>query len=132
MKKHQRPDFHERSFGISVGAVLLGIAAYAVWRERWLLAEWVGGIGIVLLGLGLTRPRLLKWPSAVWWKMAAVLGFVNARVILTIAFAIILTPIGVLWRLINHDPLALRRRNWPGWSPSPERFRDPNHFKRMF
>ena len=132
MKKHQRPDFHERSFGISVGAVLLAIAAYAVWRERWLLAQWVGGIGVVLLGLGLTRPRLLKWPSAVWWKMAAVLGFVNARVILTIAFAIILTPIGVLWRLINHDPLALRRRNWPGWSPSPERFRDPNHFKRMY
>ena len=132
MKKPKRPDFQERSFGISVGGVLLGIAAFALWRERMLLAQWAGGIGAVLLVLGLTRPRLLKWPSAVWWKFATVLGYINARVILTVAFAIVLTPIGLVWRLTGHDPLARRRKNWPGWSPSPERFRDRNHFKRMY
>ncbi len=132
MKKPQRPDFKERSFGISVGAVLLGIAAFAVWRERWLLAQWLGGIGAVLLILGLTRPRLLKWPSAVWWKFAEVLGYINARDNLTVIFTIILTPMGLLWRAIGHDPLARRRKNWPGWSPVPGRFRDPNHFKRMY
>ena len=132
MKKALRPDFKERSFGISVGGVLLAVAAYAAWRERWLLAAWSGGSGATLVLLGLTQPRLLKWPSAAWWKLAAVLGYVNARVILTVAFAILLTPIGVLWRIIGHDPLAISRKNWQGWSPSPERFRDPNHFKRMY
>jgi hypothetical protein len=132
MKKPLRPNFKERSFGVSVGTVLLAIAAYSVWRERWMLAQWLGGIGVVLLGFGLTAPRLLKWPSAAWWAMAAVLGYVNARVILTIVFAIVLTPIGVLWRVIGKDPLAAQRKNWPGWSASPERFRDPNHFKRMY
>jgi hypothetical protein len=132
MKKHLRPDFQERSFGISVGAVLVGIAAYSLWRERMVLAEWTGGIGAVLLVLGLTRPRLLKWPSAVWWRFAAILGYINARVILTVAFALVLTPIGLAWRMLGKDPLARQRKNWPGWSPSPERFRDPNHFKRMY
>ncbi len=60
MKKPQRPDFKERSFGISVGGVLLLIAAVLWWRGRITSAEIVGGIGAVLLVLGLTAPRLLK------------------------------------------------------------------------
>jgi hypothetical protein len=131
-KKLQRPYFHERSFGVSVGGVLVLIAAWAVWRQRLVLAAWLGGIGALLILLGQTAPWLLKWPSAAWWKLAHVLGYVNARVILTLIFAIVLTPMGLLWRLINHDPLTQRRRNWSGWSKSPDRFRDPNHFRRMY
>ena len=132
MKKKQRPDFKERSFGISVGAVLLLIAALLVWRGRIPTAEITGGVGAVLFLLGLTQPRLLKWPSAVWWKFAMVLGYVNARVILTVAFAIVLTPLGLLWRIIGKDPLARHRKNWHGWAPSPERYRNPDHFNRMY
>jgi hypothetical protein len=122
----------ERSFGISVGAVLLLIAAALVWRGRIPTAEVVGAIGGVLLLFGLTRPSLLKYPSAVWWKFAMALGYVNARVILTIAFAIVLTPVGLAWRVLGKDPLARRRHHWHGWSPSPERFKNPDHFTRMY
>ena len=86
-RRKTHPQFKERSFGISVGSVLLLIAAFLLWRGRITAAEIAGGIGAVLLILGLTKPLLLKWPSAVWWKFAMVLGYVNARVILTIAFA---------------------------------------------
>ena len=132
MRKQQRPDYKERSFGISVGTVLLLIAAFVLWRGRILTAEILAPIGALLLVLGLTAPRLLKGPSAVWWKLAMVLGYVNSRVILTLAFAIVLTPLGLLWRLIGRDPLAMRRRNWPGWSPYPARYRNANHFTRMY
>jgi hypothetical protein len=132
MKKTHKPNFHERSFGLSVGGVLTAIAAYLAWRGRIERAALIGGIGVTLVTLGLLAPRLLKWPSAVWWKFAMVLGYVNARVILTIAFVIVLTPVGLVWRLIGHDPLARRRQHWQGWSPSPERFRNPDHFNRMY
>jgi hypothetical protein len=132
MKQIDRPGFKERSFGISVGPVLMAIAAYLAWRGRTTPASVTGGIGVMLTILGLTAPMLLKWPAAVWWKFALVLGYVNARVILTIAFVIVLTPIGLLWRMINHDPLSRRRKNWPGWSPSPARFKNPDHFNRMY
>ncbi len=132
MKKHQKPNFKERSFGVSVGAVLLLIAALLVWRGRIQTAAVIGGIGAVLLVLGLTQPRLLKWPSAVWWKFAMILGYVNARIILTVAFFIMLVPLGLLWRVIGKDPLARQRKNWPGWSPSPERYRNADHFTRMY
>ncbi len=132
MKKSQRPDFKERSFGISVGVVLLGIAAFLVWRGRITIAEIVGGIGALLLLLGLTRPMWLKWPSDWWWKMAMVLGYINARVILTVAFTLLLTPMGLLWRVIGRDPLTTRRKNFTGWSQYPPRYRDRDHFTRMY
>jgi hypothetical protein len=130
--KMKGPANPERSFGISVGIVLLLIAAALVWRGRIVTAEVVGGIGAVLLVCGLTQPRLLKWPSAVWWKIAMVLGYVNARIILTVVFIVLLTPIGLLWRVIGRDPLGRRRRHWPGWSSYPHRYSSRDHFTRMY
>jgi hypothetical protein len=123
----------ERAFGLSVGTVLLLVSAIAVWRGRRVtIAEIVGGVGFVLVVLGRLRPSLLKWPSAVWWRFALALGYVNARIILTLAFALVLVPLGFLWRAIGRDPLGRRRATWPGWSPYPARYRDRTHFSRMY
>ena len=132
MKKTQAPHFQERSFGKSVGGVLLLVAIYMVWRGRITGAAIAGGVGATLLLLGLTAPTLLKWPSAVWWKLAMVLGYVNARVILTLAFAIVFVPLGLLWRLIGRDPLANRRDGFRGWTPYPARYRNRDHFTKMY
>lgn len=126
------PKNPERSFGISVGGVLLAIAAFAVWRGRMTAAEVLGAVGAVLLVLGLTAPRLLKYPSKAWWAFAMALGYVNARIILSMAFFLVLTPISTIWRLIGRDPLARRREHWQGWTPYPERYADRSHFTRMF
>ena len=130
--KHKHPHFKERSFGISVGTVLLLIAGVLLWRGRMPAAPIVGGIGAVLLVCGLTHPPLLKYPSKAWWAMAGVLGYVNARVILTVAFLIVFTPISIIWRVIGRDPLRRKRSNFEGWSPYPARYRDRNHFNRMY
>lgn len=132
MRKHQRPDFKERSFGVSVGGFLLFVAAVLWWRERIDTAAILAGIGAVLVVLGLTAPKLLYYPSAAWWKFALVLGHVNARVILTVAFLVMLTPLSLIWRLIGRDPLAIKKQHWPGWSPYPARYRDKDHFTRMY
>ena len=122
----------ERSFGVSVGAVLVLVAAFLVWRGRMTGAGWTGGIGAVLVVLGLVAPALLTWPSALWWKLTMALGYVNARVILTIAFLLVLTPIGLLWRLLGRDPLGKRRESWPGWTTYPQRYADRSHFTLMY
>lgn len=122
----------ERSFGISVGAVLCAIALFSIWRGRVGRAEWLGGVGAVLIVFGLLRPRALKPISDPWWKFAAALGWLNARVLLTIMFAIVLTPLGLLWRVLGTDPLVRRRRSWSGWSAYPARYKDKRHFERMF
>lgn len=129
---HKGPKNPERAFGVSVGIVLMLIAAYALWRERLLVAQITGGVGLVLAALGWLQPSWLYYPSKAWWKIAMVLGYVNARIILTVIFASVLTPISLVWRLIGRDPMQRRRQNWQGWTAYPERYRNKQHFTRMY
>ena len=126
------PKNPERSFGISVGGVLVVIALALWWRGRVGRAEMLGGIGAVLLFFGLVQPKLLKWPSAAWWRFSRVLGYVNARILLTLLFSLLLVPVSLLWRAIGKDPLSRRRDKFEGWTPYPARYRDRTHFERMF
>jgi hypothetical protein len=126
------PKNPERSFGISVGAVLLVIAAALVWRGRMGRAEILGPVGLVLLVCGLVYPPILKVPSALWWRFSRALGAVNARVLLTLLFSLVLTPLSLLWRLTGKDPLTRRRDRWPGWTAYPPRYRDKHHYTRMY
>jgi len=112
--------------------VLCAIAALLLWRGRVTRAEIVGGIGFVLVVLGVVYPPLLTLPSAVWWRFARVLGYINARVLLTVLFAIVLVPLSMVWRLTGKDPLTRRRASWPGWRPYPARYRDHHHYSRMY
>jgi saxitoxin biosynthesis operon SxtJ-like protein len=122
----------ERSFGISVGTVLVVIGAFLWWRGRIVRGEVVGGIGAVLFVFGIVYPPLLKYPAALWFRFSRTLGHVNARVLLTVLFALVLTPVGLVWRMTGKDPLGRSRDRWPGWTPYPERYRDPKHYSRMF
>ena len=128
----RRPANPERSFGISVGTVLCVVAAVLTWRGRTTPAMVVGATGALLLGLGLIHPPLLKVPSDIWWRFSAVLGRINARVLLTVLFTIMLVPLSVIWRLTGKDPLGRRRDKWAGWSTYPSRYRDHKHYSRLY
>jgi hypothetical protein len=130
----KKPANPERSFGISVGTVLLLIAAALLWRGRATRAEVLGAVGALLLLFGFLQPALLKWPSALWRRFAIALGYVNARIILTVVFALLLIPLGLVWRMLGRDPLHRRRpaAGASGWFAYSDRYRDPQHYKRMF
>ena len=121
----------ERSFGLSVGGVLCLISAALVWRGRIVRAEIVGALGGALVLLGAVAPSLLARPRIWWWRAARVVGDFNARVLLSVMFFLVFLPLGLFWRLRGKDPLA-RGRRAVGWSPYPERFRDRQHFLRMY
>ena len=122
----------ERSFGVSVGPVLLAVAGYSIWRGRFAVAATLGFVGGLLFVLGLARPSLLKRPSAAWWRFSRALGHVNARVLLTALFALVFVPIGLVWRITRRDPLHRYPARFPGWVSHPARYRDRNHYSRMY
>jgi len=132
MSSRRGPQHPERSFGLSVGGVLCAIALVLAWRGRIGRAEVIGAVGVVLVTCGALAPRVLRVPSAWWFRFSRVLGHVNARILLTVLFVLVLTPISLVWRLIGKDPLARRRDRWPGWTPSPARYKDRQHYARMY
>jgi hypothetical protein len=121
-----------RAFGVPVGSVLIAVSAIAGWRGRIAIAEMAGGAGLLLAFLGWLQPRLLHRPGLLWRRFAIALGYINTRIILTVAFVVILVPLGLLWRVIGRDPLARRRNTRTGWAPTPARYRDRSHYARMY
>lgn len=97
-----------RSFGLLVGGVVLAIAAVVLWRKGWSPGTAVyvlSAIGGALVLLGATVPSALKPLYSAWMALAVVLGFIMTRVILTLVFYLIVTPIGLIMRAVGRDPL---------------------------
>lgn len=88
-------------------------------------------IAAVLVILGLATPRLLRAPNRLWWRFAQVLGWINARVLLTVFFVVVLTPVGVIMRLLGRNPLRAPN-SATTWSAGDPRRRGPRHYERMF
>ena len=99
-----------RKFGWVVGAAFLLIGWFLVWRgHEW--ARYLMYAGGALVVLGTVVPRLLKPVYFGWMSMAVVLGFFMTRVILTLFFFLVLTPVGPV--LQAHPP----RRTAPQAGP---------------
>lgn len=120
-----------RSFGVTVGGVLLAIAALSLWRGHAIRAEVTGGLGALLVLGALVRPALLAPLAAAWGRLGRVLGAFNSRVLLGVMFVLVFCPVGFVLRLLGRDPLE-RRGTGSGWSDYPARLRDPKHYDRMF
>ncbi|PWT84775.1 MAG: hypothetical protein C5B57_04225 [Blastocatellia bacterium] len=129
---HRQWRGRERSFGLSFGSLLILFALALAWRGRRLGAEVAGAIGGALTVLGAVRPSWLIPLNAVWWTLAGALGWLNARLLLSLVFFLLLTPLRAIWRIIGYDPLERRRQAFHGWSEYPKRYHDTNHFERMF
>lgn len=96
-----------RKFGLTVGGVLLLIAAFLFYFEKP-SAIYFGVIGGVLLVSGLTIPQMLKPLNKVWMGLAIVLGFFMSRLILTILFYFALTPISIIAKLARKKFITLK------------------------
>ena len=96
-----------RKFGITVGVILIAIARILFWKEKQLF-EILISIGAVLFVTGLTMTVILKPIYWIWMIFAIIIGWIMTRVILSLIFYNIFTPIGLTARLLGKRFLVLR------------------------
>jgi hypothetical protein len=94
-----------RKFGVGVGSVLLLFATIAYWRGHLILAPILAVPGGLLALGGLFFPTLLVPVERRWMAGATVIGNFNTRVLLTVAYYTLITPMGLVFRLLGRDPL---------------------------
>lgn len=126
-------DAQARKSALLVAAVLLGIAAWNLYRGRMTVVLIFGALGATLVVVGLLVPPAARAFHTAWMRFAAALGHVNSRVLLTLVYYLVVTPYGVVTRLVGRDPL--RRRGAPGESHWVERKttrQSPEQFERLF
>ena len=97
-----------KSFGITIGIVLLIISAILMYSAKEFY-QFSAIIASTFIVLGFILPVLLKPIYFMWMVFAAILGWVMTRVILSIVFYFILSPIGIITRLLGEDFLQLKK-----------------------
>ncbi len=122
----------DRRFGLVLGGVFVLLGALLAFRTSRLPGGLLGGFGAALVLLAAVAPALLGPFHRGWLAFSRLLGRVNTAVFLSVVFFLVLTPLGLAFRLSGRDELSRRRRRGTGWVPCPERSRDPRHFEKMF
>ena len=96
-----------RSFGIVFFVVFLLIALYPLLKESD-LRIWSLLISLIFLALGLLNSNLLTPLNKLWFKFGLFLGKIISPLIMGAIFFIVVTPIGILMRLLKKDLLNLK------------------------
>ena len=97
-----------RSFGITIGIILFIISGLLMYSNKESY-QIIAIIASTFIGLGFIIPTILKPIYFVWMIFAAILGWVMTRVILSVVFYLIMTPIGLITKLLGEDFLALKK-----------------------
>jgi len=97
----------EREFALLFAVVAALIAFWPLWPIHAPKPAWLV-VALLFLVSGLLRPRLLTPVHRLWMKFGAALGWVNSRIILGVVFFVLVTPIGLVMRLLGKDPLRMR------------------------
>ena len=105
-RKQEGRGSSDRSFGIvlSIFFVLVGLSPLrANHPVRW----WALAMGGLFLGVALLQPMWLRPLNRVWTKLGLLMGRVVSPVITALLFYLVVTPTGLLFRLLGKDPLRL-------------------------
>ena len=96
-----------RSFGVVFFIVFLLIGLYPILKGND-LRIWSLIISFIFLSLGLINSRILTPLNRLWFKFGLLLGKFISPLIMGIIFFIVVTPIGIIMRLLKKDLLNLK------------------------
>jgi len=93
-----------RSFGIVFFFVFVIVSLWPLTNENS-LRVWSIFVAIIFLILGLMNSKLLTPLNILWAKFGKLLGFIIAPIVMGIVFFVVITPTGLIMKLIGKDLL---------------------------
>lgn len=97
-----------RKFG-AVGFLFFGVlAGVALWRQKPLPTYLFGSLALLLTAFCLF-PAFLTPAYRAWMRAAHFIGTIFTAVILTLAYYLVVTPFGLVKRLLGDRLLAVKR-----------------------
>lgn len=99
-----------RKFGLLMGTVAAGVAAWGLWQDKWNPEIWLGVSGAFYIP-ALVHPPLLRYVNILWMLLAHALGAVVSRLILSLLFFGLLLPMGLVMRVFGKPVLKSPKRD---------------------
>lgn len=121
-----------RRFGFTVGAAFLVLAAVVAWRGASLKAVPFIIIGGALITAALIIPAHLGPVYRGWMGLAAIMSRVTTPVFMGVVYFGIVTPTGVLRRLVRRNQLVRPRSAQTYWVTRKTGERQRTDMERQF
>ena len=99
-----------RSFGIVFFIFFLIIGTYPIFFQGE-LRIWSLIVSIIFLLLGIINSRFLTPLNLLWFKFGMLLGIIVSPIVMGLVFFLVVTPTGLIMRILNKDLLRLKKRN---------------------
>ena len=96
-----------RKFGVVI-FICLGIIGSFLLGDKANFAFGLWGVGLASFAIGLSRPQVLGLPYRMWMKLALVMGFITNHIILAGMFYLVVTPIGILMRVLGRNTVQAK------------------------
>ena len=96
-----------RSFGIIFFIVFLLISVWPI-MDGQAFRVWSLVISLIFLILGILNSKILTPFNLAWIKLGEILGRFIAPVVMAVIYFLIVTPIGLLMRIIGKDLLNIK------------------------
>ena len=96
-----------KSFGIVFFIFFLLVSLYPLLKNEN-IRIWSLIIALIFLVLGLFNSKILSPLNQLWFKFGLILGKIISPVIMGIIFFGVVTPIGVLMKILSKDLLSLK------------------------
>ena len=99
-----------KSFGIVFAVVFSLIALWPLLKGNE-IRLWSLIISIIFLTLGLLNSKILTPLNKLWFKLGILLGNFIAPIIMGIIFFFVVTPTGIIMKLLGKDLIKLKKNN---------------------
>jgi hypothetical protein len=107
-----------RRFALTVGGAFALLGALLLLRTR--AVGWAAlAIGTVLAAAGVVAPRRLGPVQRGWMRVALAISRVTTPIFMGIVYFLVLTPTGLVMRLVGRRPLARPRDATTFWVDRP-------------
>ena len=128
--KSGRPEL--RQFGLTLGIFFGLLGGLFLWRHRGGFPLFFA-LSAFFLCFGIFSPGFLKPIQKIWMAAAFLAGWMMSRVILTVLFYTVITPIGLLTRLLGKNFMggSFEEEKATYWTDRVAQ-KDKEHYERQY
>ena len=110
MKNNEIKISSNKSFGIVFAIVFFLIGLWPIIESND-IRIWSLILSVIFLILGLMNSSILTPLNKIWFRFGIFLGNFIAPVVMGIIFFFVVTPIGLIMRLLGRDLIKLKKNN---------------------
>jgi len=99
-----------KSFGLVFFVVFLIVAFFPIFNDGN-IRIWSLIVSFIFLILGLINSKILSPLNKIWFRFGILLGKIVSPLVMGVIFFLVVTPIGILMKILGKDLLNLKFNN---------------------